>query len=132
MKGKVSRCKIYFVCWCTTIFVWIEWLCLFLCKEFRILSFRNVTPDQKKWSITGIYKTSLDSIAFGLDLNTIMKRGVIIQLFDTEIKHKNYCMSLQSQSQSLLRFFFLCVLKSWSSWISKKRIKQHETFLCQC
>lgn len=66
----------------------------FLCKELRILAFRYVILDQKKGSITGIYRNSLSNIAFGSDLNSIMKTALMIQLFDTEVKHRNYCMPL--------------------------------------
>lgn len=130
MKGKVSRCN--------SILLVGAWLfCMnkmlyafFLCKEFRILAFRNAILDQKKWSITGIYRNNLGNIAFGADLNSIMKTALMIQLFDTEVKHRHYCMPLWLQSQSLVGFTSL--LKFWGSWVPKIRIIHRETFLCQC
>lgn len=131
MKGKVSRCKIYFACWCMTIFCMTKmFYAFFLCIEFRILASGNVILDQKKWSITGIYRNSLGNTAFGSDSNSILKTTVMIQLFDAEVKHRNYWMPLWLQSQSC-RFLPVC-LNYEAPRYQKIRIIHHEMFLCQC
>jgi len=114
-RWKWACCKIYSACWCMTIFGMNKmFYAFFICKEFRILALLEIKfLIKKKWSITVIYRNSLGNIAFGSDLNSIMKTAVTIQLFDAEIKHRNYRVPLWLQSQSLVGFTSL--LKFWGS-----------------